>query len=57
MLEIEWEAGVPPKFDPIVMKGFVGVSGWFCEFSANSKISQSRELRNLIDCEEIRVAD
>jgi hypothetical protein len=23
------ETGVPPKFDPIVMRGFVGVSGWF----------------------------
>lgn len=21
--------GVPPKFDPIVMRGFVLVSGWF----------------------------
>jgi hypothetical protein len=21
--------GVPLKFDPIVMRGFVGVSGWF----------------------------
>ena len=24
-----FECGVPPKFDPIVMRGFVGVSGWF----------------------------
>ena len=21
--------GVPPKFGPVVMRGFVGVSGWF----------------------------
>ena len=28
-VKVKREAGVPPKFDPIVMRGFVGVSGWF----------------------------